>query len=97
MGLHFDSTITLGNVLTIVLLVVAVMKFWAAQTAARRDLEWRIDKLEVWRREHMVDADARDKLLTRLDKMCDHLEYLVKEKMRENEGKRMPREGQGHS
>jgi hypothetical protein len=99
--MHFDSTITLGNFLTFVLLVIAIIKFYNAQAQSKRaeieyrkDIEWRMANLETWRKEHMVDADARDALLKKLDKVCDHLEWLIKDRQRENVGRRSPREGQ---
>lgn len=93
-GLHFDWTITLGNCLTMVFFAFATIKFWSAQVESRKDIEWRIANLEVWRREHMIDSDARDELLKKLDRVCDHLEWLVKDRERENRGKRHPRDGQ---
>jgi hypothetical protein len=101
MGIHWDGTITLGNVLTFFLFGLALVNFWRAQDAARsaqaaakKDLEWRIANLETWRKEHMIDSDARDALLKRLDTATGLLEYLVKERRRDNEAKRKPREGQ---
>lgn len=101
MGLHWDGTITLGNLLTVLALLWAVYKFWAAQlasrdaqSAAKRDLEWRITNLETWRKEHMIDSDARDKLIGDMGTIVKQLEWLRKERERDNEGRRRPREGQ---
>ena len=101
MGIHWDGTITLGNVITFFLFALALINFLRAQSAAKeaqleakKDLEWRIANLEVWRKEHMIDSDARDLLLRKLDGATELLEYLVKERHRDNEGRRKPREGQ---
>lgn len=101
MGLHWDGTITLGNVLTFILLTIAIIGFWSArlkaaeaEAAYKRDIEWRIGNLERWRGEHMIDSDARDKLIENLGTIVKHLEWLRKERERDNEGRRRPREGQ---
>jgi hypothetical protein len=60
--MHFDTTINLGN-----LIVAGSFIFMAI--IAWRDLTWRIKNLEVWRREHMIDSDARDQIISRLDKI----------------------------
>ncbi len=60
--MHFDTTINLGN-----LLVAASFIFFGI--IAWRDLTWRIKNLEIWRTEHMIDSDARDLILTRLDRI----------------------------
>lgn len=101
MGIHWDGTITLGNILTFAVLLIAIVKFFGAQAASRearvayeRDLEWRIGNLETWRKEHMIDSDARDKLLQANGKILDNLDFLRRERERDNEGRRRPREGQ---
>jgi hypothetical protein len=108
MGLHWDGTITLGNVITFFLLGIAAVNYWSARRSAeaaeiaareaqvtyKKDIEWRISNLETWRREHMIDSDARDILLQKLKSVSELLEYLVKERRRDNEAKRKPREGQ---
>ena len=70
-GVTFDWTISLGNLLSAVTFLFLAILAW-------RDLTWRVRNLETWRKEHMVDADARDLLLRKLDKVCDHLDFLVK-------------------
>lgn len=101
MGIHWDGTISLGNLFTFILVGLAVLKFWSAQDEAKKaqiefkkDLDWRIANLETWRKEHMIDSDARDVLLKKLNSICELLDYLVKEKRRDNEGRRAPRDGQ---
>lgn len=101
MGIHWDGTVTLGNLLTFVMLSIAIVGFWRArlkaaeaEAAYRRDIEWRIKNLETWRREHMIDSDARDKLLKDMGTILSHLDWLRKERERDNEGRRRPREGQ---
>lgn len=69
--MHFDGTITLGQVLTLLGAVVAVLFFW-------RDTDWRISNLETWRKEHMVDEEARDKLIHAARISLDHLRWQTK-------------------
>ncbi len=66
----FDWTISLGNIVT-------GGSFLALCVVAWRDLVWRIKNLEQWRKEHMVDADARDRLLLNLELISARLEILV--------------------
>ena len=75
-GVHFDYTITLGNVLTMFLFVSAAIKFWSAQVASKHDLEWRISNLEKWRLEHMVDSDSRDRIHDDMSKIVSRLEWV---------------------
>lgn len=75
-GVHFDATITLGNILTIILVALAIIKFWSAQIEAKKDLEWRISNLEKWRGEHMIDSDSRDLLLKVMTKIVERLEWV---------------------
>ena len=62
----FDWHISFGNILTAV-------SFLALAITAWRDMNWRVRNLEEWRKEHMVDADARDKLLINIDKILYHV------------------------
>ena len=71
--MHFDWTVSLGSVVAALSFLGAAGAFWTAQIAAKKDIEWRIANLEAWRKEHMVDADARDKLLTNIDKILFHV------------------------
>lgn len=66
--MHFDSTISLGNVITGVLLIVTAILVW-------RDMDWRVKNLETWRVEHMVDSDARDELLKKMDRVLAHVRW----------------------
>jgi hypothetical protein len=71
-GIRFDGTITLGSVI------------WASSTIllaiiGYRDLQWRIKNLEEWRKEHMIDSDARDQLIKKLSDVLVGVQYLVKE------------------
>ena len=65
---HFDYTITLGSLIWSVSSLVLAAFAW-------RDLTWRIKNLETWRKEHMVDADARDNLIQKMDKVLDHVRW----------------------
>ena len=63
---HLDPTITLGNIFSVIAFTVMAIIAW-------RDMNWRVKNLEVWRREHMLDADARDRLLQNIDKILYHV------------------------
>ena len=71
--MHFESTVTLGNLITLFTAFFAIWKFWAAQVAYKRDLDWRVTNLEVWRKEHIVDAESRDNIIRKMDKILYHL------------------------
>jgi hypothetical protein len=80
--LHFDSTVSMGSILTLIGLIVAILSFRKAQKAAteariaaERDMDWRVKNLETWRKEHMVDADARDALLRTMGRVLDHVQW----------------------
>ena len=62
----FDWTISLGN-------IIATIGYTALAIVAWRDLTWRVSNLETWRKEHSIDADARDQIITRMDKILYHL------------------------
>jgi len=74
-GLQFDWTISFGNLVAGLLFLVATLFAW-------RDLTWRVGNLEAWRKEHQIDADARDTLIQNSDKMLARLNYLVEDKQR---------------
>ena len=80
--MHFESTISFGNILTFIGLMFAGLAWWKAHLsserahiAMQRDLEWRIGNLETWRKEHMVDSDARDRLLADISRILDHVRW----------------------
>ena len=50
--MHFDSTINLGNIITIFLTCLAIIFAW-------RDMDWRIKNLETWRKEQIEGLKAR--------------------------------------
>lgn len=66
--MHFDGTISLGNIIAAISFIVMSLFAW-------RDLDWRIKNMETWRREHMIDSDARDTLITKMDKVLDQLRW----------------------
>ena len=66
--MHFDSTVSLGNVISAAAFTILALFAW-------RDLTWRIRNLEDWRKTHMIDADARDALLAKMDRIIDHLRW----------------------
>lgn len=69
-GLKFDGTITLGN-------VVATLTFLILAAIAWTDLNWRVKNLEVWRTQHIIDANARDAIIKKMDKMLDRIDLLI--------------------
>jgi hypothetical protein len=69
-GIRYDGTVTLGN-------IVSAITFLCLAAIAWTDLRWRIRNLEVWRKEHMMDADSRDHLLRNSEMMLQHLKTLV--------------------
>lgn len=71
--MQFDWSISFGN-------VFAGLGFLTAAIFAWRDLTWRIKNLEQWRREHMIDADARDQIIQRLDKLMERIEALLEKR-----------------
>jgi len=66
---HFDNTITLGNLVSAVTFLVLGAAAWA-------DLRWRVSNLEIWRQEHQIDADARDNLLLGQKEILDRLSWV---------------------
>lgn len=64
--MRFDWTVNLGN-------IIAGLTFLACAGAAWTDLRWRITNLETWRKEHMVDADSRDEIIKKMDRVLYHL------------------------
>jgi hypothetical protein len=65
---RFDTTISLGNLISAVSFLILAVFAW-------RDMSWRIKNLEVWRKEHMLDSDGRDKLLQKMNKVLDHVRW----------------------
>lgn len=74
MGVNFDATISLGNIVSAAAFLVMALFGW-------RDLTWRIKNLEQWRNEHMIDSDARDKLITGLDKILALQRWQIKNQL----------------
>jgi hypothetical protein len=64
--MHFDWNVSIGNVITAATFIVLAITAW-------RDMNWRVRNLEVWRKEHQVDADSRDQIITRMDKLLFHV------------------------
>jgi len=50
--MHFDPTISIGNVITMTLAAAAIIFAW-------RDMDWRVKNLEIWRREQLEGIKAR--------------------------------------
>ena len=69
--MHFDTSINLGNVLVAASFIFLAIVAW-------RDLTWRIKNLENWRSEHMIDSNARDSIIQRLDKIVAFIDREIK-------------------
>lgn len=65
---HFDWTISLGSILSMGAFLVMALFAW-------RDLTWRIQNLEVWRKEHQIDSDSRDDIIRKMDLVLDHVRW----------------------
>jgi hypothetical protein len=65
---HFDWTISLGNIIMGGTFLVCALLAWC-------DLTWRVRNLELWRSEHMVDSDARDNLIRKLESLSDQTKW----------------------
>lgn len=68
--MHFDWTISLGNIITAGTFLVFAILAW-------RDMDWRVKNLEIWRNEHMVDADSRDAIIAKFDHLIVKLEVTT--------------------
>lgn len=80
--MRFDSTVSLGNLITFLGLISAALGWWRAHNSSeqaklayQRDMDWRVKNLEIWRTEHMVDADARDRLLDTIGNLLKHVRW----------------------
>lgn len=78
--MHFDWTINVGN-------LIAAFTFLVLAAIAWTDLRWRVKNLESsrtenleWRKEHMIDADSRDQIIIRMDKLLERIETLIEER-----------------
>ena len=67
--MHFDSTISLGNIISAVTFLLLAGIAWT-------DLRWRVKNLEVWRCEHMVDSESRDTLIKSLADITNKLQWV---------------------
>lgn len=75
--IHFSGEITLGSILSSI-------TFIGMTVVAYRDLQWRVRNLEEWRKEHMLDADARDSLLRSLSEIAVKLNTLLEQRRGRN-------------
>lgn len=76
--MHFDTTISIGNIIMSGSFLIAAVLCW-------RDMDWRVKNLEIWRKEHMVDADSRDKIIEKLDRILDRIDWRLKLRLRDGE------------
>lgn len=74
---HFDNTVTLGNLISGVCFLFLGGMAWA-------DLRWRVSNLETWRKEHILDAESRDQLISSIAEIAKKLEWLESERQRIN-------------
>ena len=79
--MHFDWTINVGNVFTLIGVAVLAIVAW-------KDLTWRLKNLETWRLEHMLDADSRDQIIFKLDKVLERMEQRDKDREDFKRGRR---------
>lgn len=73
--MHFDPTISFGDLLKSTILFVLAVLAWS-------NLRWRINNLEVWRKEHMVDADSRDAIIKSIEKLVNRLDAIFGDRRR---------------
>lgn len=71
-GFLLDTTIHLENVVTFVTMLIVAIVGW-------RDITWRVKNLESWRTEHMIDSDARDLLIKKMDTMLERQDVLIQQ------------------
>ena len=67
--MHFDPTINLSDLIKSTILFVLVVLAW-------NNLRWRINNLEVWRKEHMVYSVAQDAAVKSIDKLVNRLDTI---------------------
>jgi hypothetical protein len=79
---HFDATITLGNLFTLIGLMFAALAWWRAHKSAEKaaqkvqlDMDWRVSNLEIWKKEHQIDSDARDNLMGTMSDILKHTRW----------------------
>lgn len=84
--MHFDTSISLGNLLSAIGFLTLALFAW-------RDMNWRVKNLEVWRKEHILDEEARDQLIKKMDRVLDHLRWQT-EKMAGNKRLGSPPDGE---
>lgn len=75
-GINFDWTVTFGNMISTVAFLFLAIIAW-------RDLTWRISNLEIWRKEHMIDADSRDLIIKRMDELLVELRTILRGRRKE--------------
>lgn len=73
--MHFDPTISFGDLLKSTILFVLAVLAWS-------NLRWRINNLEVWRKEHMVDADSRDAIIKSIERLVNRLDAIFGDRRR---------------
>ena len=71
--MHLDWTISIGDIIKSTSLFVLAVLAWS-------NLRWRVNNLEIWRKEHMIDSDARDALMRNSEMMLQYLKTLVDER-----------------
>ena len=72
--MHFDWTISIGNLVTITLRHFGSNRRMEGFNLAH------LGNLETWRKEHMLDACARDAIVEKLDKIIDRWDQRDKDR-----------------
>jgi len=76
----FDWTINVGTLISALLFLTTSVIAWT-------NLRWRVTNLETgevanrekWK-EHMLDSDSRDQIISRIDKLLQKVETIIEER-----------------
>lgn len=71
--MHFDWTLSIGDIIKSTMLFVLAILAW-------NNLRWRVNNLEVWRKEHMVDADSRDAIIRSIGTLVQRIDALISDR-----------------
>lgn len=69
--MHFDPTISLGNVITMCFACIAILFGW-------RDMHWRVKNLETWRMEQIEWIKTQTVLCASLSNSASQFTILLK-------------------
>jgi len=71
--MHLDWTISIGDIIKSTSLFVLAVLAWS-------NLRWRVNNLEIWRKEHMIDSDSRDEIIKSIEKLVGRLDTLLNDR-----------------